>query len=59
MTDYVEEQQVTERSAPEDADFDHDGSVEARVVRKLDWNMMPLFFVLCKHERPLPLIGHD
>lgn len=58
MTDHVEEQQVTERSEPDDYGFDHDGTVEARVVRKLDWNIMPLFFVLCEHEKPLLLLGH-
>ena len=27
---------------------DHDAAAEVRVRRKLDWNMIPLFFVLCE-----------
>jgi len=58
MAGHVEEQKVAERSEPDGYEFDHDGSVEARVVRKLDWNIMPLFFVLCEHEKPLLLLRH-
>ena len=40
-----------ETGAAESSDyqFGHDVAAEARVRRKLDWNMMPLFFVLCKY----------
>jgi len=58
MAGHVEEQQVAEGSEPDGHGFDHDGSVEARVIRKLDWNIMPLFFVLCEYERPLLLLSH-
>jgi len=58
MADHVEKQQFTEKPEPDGYDFDHDGSIEARVVRKLDWNIMPLFFVLCEHEKPLLLLRH-
>lgn len=27
---------------------EYNGAAEARVRRKLDWHLMPLFFVLCK-----------
>jgi len=59
MAGHVEEQQVAERSEPDRYDSDHHGSVEARVLRKLDWNIMPLFFVLCEHEKPLLLLRHN
>ena len=29
----------------------YDPATEARVRRKLDWNLMPLFFVLCKSNQ--------
>ena len=28
---------------------EYDAAAEARVRRKLDWNLMPLFFVLCRY----------
>jgi hypothetical protein len=31
----------------------HTRKEEARLVRKLDWNLMTLFFVLCELSRPL------
>ena len=33
---------------------EYDDVSEARVRRKLDWHMMPLFFVLCKQTRLIP-----
>lgn len=32
----------------EDNKVPYDDAAERRVRRKIDWNMMPLFFVLCK-----------
>lgn len=57
MAGHTDERQVAERSETDDSGLDHDGAVEARVVRKLDRNIMPLFFVLCKHKKPLLLHG--
>lgn len=35
--------------------IEHDPAAEARVRRKLDTHMMPLFFVLCASHKPPPL----
>lgn len=40
----LDEQKATELQSP----IEYNEAVEARVRRKLDWNLMPLFFVLCE-----------
>lgn len=42
--DRVDEQKAAELQSP----IEYDEAAEARVRRKLDWNLMPLFFVLCE-----------
>lgn len=42
----MEEQKFPELDSP----VEYDAAAEARVRRKLDWNLMPLFFVLCKQR---------
>ena len=40
---------MEDEKAPENVSLtEYDSVAEARVRRKLDWNMMPLLFVLCK-----------
>ena len=56
------EQQLPERSDEEDVAelypaVNYNEAAEARVRRKLDLNLMPLFFVLCTYDRkPDPLL---
>ena len=40
----VDEQEDAELQSP----IAYDGAAETRVRRKLDWHLMPLFFVLCE-----------
>ena len=40
----VDELEAAELQTP----IEYDENADARVRRKLDWHMMPLFFVLCK-----------
>ena len=42
--DRVDEQKAAELQVP----IERDEAAEARVRRKLDWHLMPLFFVLCE-----------
>ena len=42
--DRVDEQKAAELQSPSE----YDEAAEARVRRKLDWHLMPLFFVLCE-----------
>ena len=44
------EHEAAELQAP----IEYDASAEARVRRKLDWHLMPLFFVLCKSHSLSP-----
>lgn len=55
MVDRVDEPKSVGALESSSYHFGHDVSAEARVRRKLDWNMIPLFFVLCEHET---LISH-
>ncbi len=41
---YVEEQKAAEPQSP----IEYDDAAENRVRRKLDWHLMPIFFVLCE-----------
>lgn len=40
----VDEQEAAELQGQ----IDYDEAADARVRRKLDWHMMPLFFILCE-----------
>ena len=53
----VEEVQVEAPEAPQGYQFVRiDPELQLRVVRKLDWNLMPLVMVLCKIHLVSPLL---
>jgi hypothetical protein len=48
ILDADEKEVVKSRGSQDGAPAKHTPEQEARVVSKLDWNLMSLFFVLCK-----------
>ena len=42
--DRVDERKIADLQSP----IEYDEVAETRLRRKLDWHLMPLFFVLCK-----------
>ena len=48
MADKVDEHKAVHSVEGGSFGLDYNAAADTRVRRKLDWNMLPLFFVLCE-----------
>lgn len=49
MANLTNDQKIADLDVVRESGLENDVLAEKRMLRKLDWNLLPLFFVLCKY----------